>query len=150
MPPCRSIHPRRLRLKEVGPGATIFAVDPVRPLDYEAIQGETQDLLAAWTRNLALAEPNRQRVFRDYQKLTDARARLEAWLREKDLAPERRDGMRMLAADVSACLGFVQVAPVDVARLRRQLFAGRSRGCHGGPTVLERELLQSLMERAAG
>lgn len=61
-------------------------MDPLRSPGEKEFQVRTAALVKAWE-NLAVAEPNRQRVFSDYQALNDAGLHLARWRR----SPQRSD-----------------------------------------------------------
>lgn len=112
-------------------------------------QAQTAALIAAWVENLAREEPSAQRVFADYARLEDAQARIAAWLRAPATAPAPPAELRALAQRLYACLDFATVERQRAARLRRSLFARRSRGCHAGQSALEAAILAALTARAA-
>lgn len=118
-----------------------------RSLDDEEFSAGIALLVRAWEENLRQAEPNRQRVFSDYQLLSDAGLRLTQMLRSARRDDAAISALRTLADKVSACLAFATVPPQRTAALKRHLFSGRSRGCRSGPAPLEVEIMESLDAR---
>jgi hypothetical protein len=123
-------------------------MDPVRPRIDPTFTAQTAALAVAWEENLARAEPVRQRIYSDYQRLIEAREQLDQWLRSGALESAQRSALRSLEERVSACLAFASIRPEKVATIRKLLSSDRSRGCHSSLSALERELLESLTERA--
>lgn len=105
-------------------------------------------LVQAWEENLVHAEPNRQRVFSDYQLLSDAALLLARRLRTAQREDTMLGELRILAERVSACLAFATVPQDRAVALKRYLFSGRSHGCRSGPAPLEVEIMESLDARA--
>ena len=117
-------------------------------LDDEEFSTGTARLVQAWEENLVRAEPNRQRLFSDYQALSDAGQRLARRLRSAPPDDAALAELRLLAERVSACLAFATLPRERAAPTKRHLFSGRSRGCRGGPAPLELEIMERLDARA--
>jgi hypothetical protein len=92
----------------------------LQPLGDEEFSARIARLVQAWEENLVQAEPNRQRVFSDYQLLSDAGLLLTRRLRSAQHDDAALGELGILAERVSACLAFATVPQDRAAALTQK------------------------------